>query len=538
MAVIDTNTWTWTTQYKGAPLNSIWPRVTNDRGEDNKGNGTDNAGQSDGLSTGAKGGIGAGVALLVVGLALGLFFYRKKRLRRGNQKNGSNFPQQPLYEKDQRNQQHGNHNHYSHNNQSDVNHLMHGRGSEHPSPTGSGPEVVSQSGSGMPVMYHAAYTTDGYGGGAMPATVVRPDAYPLPPPSSSTALAAGAAFPLNVVPNVIPPPINGASRPPNNVNLVYAPPPLPNQGTLDDAALAAALYQAEDSLSSTRSLSPAYTSASLSHLNHPTMSQHQYPANVNASYIDSPLRSQDNHPPTSPMSLYSYPTSKSSGPVSSKVSSSSVALSSAHPSSQSQVSSTLSRVPTIHTPVISTILAPDADGNNSPRQPLGPQSVPEKEAWIERSSPGVRTQLVNARDLDADGLYKPLTPTRVHGSHSILVGAPASHVASNANSFAAASSSLKFSPAGHAGQMTGDGAENGKEGRAAHEGKAHGQSLVSNSGVRPMTGTSSTSYRDPQMMKDLDDIARMIETQALTETKSPHTIVSSPLSQSEGREGR
>lgn len=54
----------------------------------------------------------------------------------------------------------------------------------------------------------------------------------------------------------------------------------------------------------------------------------------------------------------------------------------------------------------------------------GPQSVPESNAFFERSSPGVRTHFGGPQDLDGDGLYPPLTPTSQYASSSIVIGVP------------------------------------------------------------------------------------------------------------------
>ncbi|KAI1320488.1 hypothetical protein EDD11_000873 [Mortierella claussenii] len=548
MAVIDTHTWTWGTSYKGSALVKIWPSVRfPDRGSGTINNGT--VGELPGeLSAGAKAGVGIAVAFGVLGLLVGLFLYRKSKAR--TRESPSNL--------------HENHTTGRHFSQHEKNESL----NDDNGGQGTAPTATATAGS---LMYDGGNHQNNLHRGDLNNNLSHSNGPSwISPSRAETAPAPGVpvAAPYNTA--VSPPIINHASRPANHGRPAFfsgLSSTSTDHASLNDAALAAALFQAEDQLASRRSPTsmPSMPSAvSLSYTDRASpLSQH-----LSLSQPSSSNNSQEVYSTTSSTSPFAarHTESNTAYPLQSHPNTSqslsspsfSPAISAKHSSDQTSLdSSTLSRVPTIHTPVIGTIISANPDGSSWPRSAPGPQSVPEQEAWIERSSPGVKAHAISSRDLDPNGLYPPLSPTRVHGS--ILVGTPASHIASTANSFAAAAtSSLKFSPlsdsngagAGNSEVGRGRGGEPGSyfEHSRAVEDPAQDNDTASmtrsnnyataSKGNHPITGLSfssspqCSSYRDPQMMKDLDDIARMIESQALAETKNPHAIVAtSPLTQ-------
>jgi len=135
--------------------------------------------------------------------------------------------------------------------------------------------------------------------------------------------------------------------------------------------------------------------------------------------------------------------------------------------------------------------------------------------------------VISAQDVDADGLFPPLTPTRPYGFHSILVG-PASPTTTNASSFSAAASSFIAAPG--LPRYFGLGLNSRLKGRVKRTGSDNEGGSSGDSGEESEGGGSAGShhsppYRDPQVMKDLDIIAKLIEMQMLEESKSPHAIV-------------
>lgn len=153
---------------------------------------------------------------------------------------------------------------------------------------------------------------------------------------------------------------------------------------------------------------------------------------------------------------------------------------------------TVTRVNTVHTPILTPAREFDAKLLN------GPQSVPESDAFIERSSPGVRTHFVGPQDLDSDGLYPPLTPTTQYASSSIVIGVPP-HLSSTISD----------------GSMPGS--------WRYHEG---GSSSMSGS-PSVHSPSRSMSYRNTQKEQDLSAIIQRIESQGRMELQSPHAVVQS-----------
>ncbi|KAG0212670.1 hypothetical protein BGX28_005866 [Mortierella sp. GBA30] len=508
MAVIDTNTWTWSTKYQGAALSSIWTTLplpdkggSNNNSGGNSGNGKGTPAGSDGapggagLSSGAKGGIGAGVVIGVLGLGAGFFFWKRRKLH-DHSKASISTDHSAAHKTHQSGFSSSSLIHIDKNNNDDDN-------------DGNGPIYVvgstSQSGS-------TTYTTPG-------ATTAHP-VYAGHEADGKTPLESSD----HPSPSAVP---SNASRSKlgffsNNSHVKT------KTGTPDDAALAAALFQAEDKVSSTP----------------------KTPKLANAHPMNTFPSKQDYIPPQSPVYVYNIsvqdpsPPSPSQSLSSASIASSPSAQSSSsappipkRPTMSSSSTTVLSRVPTIHTPVISTI-GPDGlhnrDGNGSGhhnnQRPLpGPQSVPEHEARIERSSPGVKSHMFRAMDVvDKDGFYPPLTPTRLQSPTSILVGSPVSAMPSTGASFSAAVvaprglRTNKRSQSSLAGQNAGEQTGEGTAGGIGYEGH-DGSSSNQNRGPQ----SPPQVYRDPQMMKDVSDIQEMIFSESLAEPKGPHAVVNS-----------
>ncbi|KAF9089145.1 hypothetical protein BGX27_002547 [Mortierella sp. AM989] len=470
MAVINTNNWTWNTWYKGAPLNKIWPDtpLPNPTLPDDNGNDT---GTLEGLSGGAMAGIGAGVAIGVLGLALGLFFWRRQRLSTNHQNNqmigsGSSQPSSSIEEKPQYTSNH-------HNSNTDVNRLAYSDSAQI-FPDGSGSRTAT-----LPsTTTHVEYMTGdqhGVSHGSRGTGPLLPSE-----PVTLTNLTTLPIYSGNLATGTL---VLEKGSP------MYSSPVISNVkpgSSTHDAALAAALFQAEDKATSRPPKSNPATS---------------------------PLSSQSHMPLSSPITVHTVHTPETYIPGVKYMATSSPSLPLSKPSSKPPAIP--SRIPTIHTPIASSI----PTDKSGVRPVLGPQSVPEHEAWVERSSPGVKTHIITPQDLGPDGFYPPLTPSRPHGSHSILVGTPASNLPSTASSFSAITSSLRFTPSSESSPLSAGG---------GYFGTIDGQKQEDEETHQPTT-TQSMPYRDPQMMKDLDDIAKLIESQTLAETKNPQAIVT-PLS--------
>ncbi|KAF9322784.1 hypothetical protein BG006_002064 [Podila minutissima] len=150
----------------------------------------------------------------------------------------------------------------------------------------------------------------------------------------------------------------------------------------------------------------------------------------------------------------------------------------------------VTRINTVHTPILTPARGFDTSHLS------GPQSVPESDALIERSSPGVRTHFVSSQDLDGDGLYLPLTPSTKYASSSIVIGVPP-HLSSTIST----------------GSMPGF--------SRYHEG--------SNTSVpgSPSAPSKSMSYRDKQKERDLYAIIQRMESEGRLELQGPHAVVQS-----------
>ncbi|KAG0022046.1 hypothetical protein BGZ81_008704 [Podila clonocystis] len=368
MAVIDTNTWTWKTEYKGASVDNIWTKppdvVPNNpdvvpNNPDETPNVNDVA--SGGMSSGAKAGVGAGVVVALLAVGLGVFCWRRKKaVAQTVDANNKDLTKTKI----------GTEGMYS------PGLVLRSRSDQN----------VTEGGLVSAQARHEIRTTGSETSNEMPS------------PISSEPLSAATTLPLYTS-STEQQQDQYTKGKPNDFKST----PLET----DDAALAAALLQAED------------------HASHKPKNNPQY----------------NNSSPTTPTTRYRQP----------------------------------------HTQYISGPYYDQSkdDTSTMPTQLSGPQSVPDSEALIERSAPGVPAHVIHAHQLDQHGLYPPLTPARPHvASSSVMVGGPATYPVHSAGA-----------------------------------------------GVMAMTGPRSPQlpYRDPQMLRDLDDIARIIQMDQ--EPKSPHTIV-------------
>ncbi|KAG0258338.1 hypothetical protein BG011_003362 [Mortierella polycephala] len=500
MAVIDTKTWTWSTQYKGAPLSSIWtappplPGSGGPGGNNGNGNGDGDGGantkESSGLSSGAKGGIGGGVAIGILGL--GLFFWKRKnrnntdKLPSGTTPSGA--PVKPG------NGPTGNSN--GNNNGANNDFTMHTAGQGYV----SRPEPVRAENS----MYHTAvsHSTERLtGAGGVPDTAAPGSTSPFSSPITLSTLPlysgpiADEKAPFESATYVEHPILGQKSS--GKFGLFSS--PKPGSRVVNDAMLAASLLQAEDQVSSRQSPKTSHADQfplqpqqqAVYHSQMPSTAYAKPQSGFPVTMAVSDAKSNGNN---SPQSIMTSLTMEQPGYASSSPSS--------------------GRNPTLYTPVTNTIVAPVI-----PARPIqGPQSVPEHEARIERSSPGIKTHFVNTWDMDKNGHYTPLTPTREHGANSVLIGTPAAHIPSTAASFSAATASVQHSP----GENMGSNYIN----VASEHGSPQGQQPR-----YPGAPHSTPFYQDPRVLKDAENIAKMIETQAQTEPKNPHTIVGSSRGQ-------
>ncbi|KAG0296823.1 hypothetical protein BGZ96_008427 [Linnemannia gamsii] len=482
MGVIDTTTWKWTTNYTGGPLNRIWPKScahpgpsgdcsgsnnnnsgsnntndgsnnTND-GSNNTNDGSNNTNDSSGLSAGAKGGIGAGVALVILA-AGGFIFWRR---RRSSSSSLTLHAQKP---NSSSSRTAGGHDELEKN------------GAKFSKPMGAprGPAYIATS---QQPTVQAMYTPP-------PPHAIVEDLEPASPALSTLPLYPG---------------YNSGGGGGGSSN---------EGGAGSDAALAAALLQAEDEVSSS-SRSPGNRKGTFSNQNDPIPFQ-QMPMN----HVRIPSARMNQQKPQ----LDSYESSSTS----------------------SSTSSQNHRRPTIHTHVNNTVKPSAATS----RYPAGPQSlVPEEEARIERFSPGVPVRTVTVQDFNQDGHYPPLTPTRGFGPSSILIGSSGPETPTT----------LAMSPLHHSTRMTypdiiAMGAQPYPGHPAAIEGGTResvyfgqpanintssiatfnsGHSNNSNNDGKGSPQTSSS--RNQQMRRNLDEIAREIEIQTLQEPpKGPHALV-------------
>ncbi|KAF9541187.1 hypothetical protein EC957_003320 [Mortierella hygrophila] len=200
-------------------------------------------------------------------------------------------------------------------------------------------------------------------------------------------------------------------------------------------------------------------------------------------------------------------------------------------STSSSASPPHNRPPTIHTFVKNTVQLSSV----APRHIAGPQSlVPEEEAKFQRFSPGVPIRTVTTQDLDQDGHYPPLTPTRGYGPSSILIGSSGPATPNTSVTSPLHHSAIMAYPdliamgaqplPGHPAAIEGGTRASGYFGQPAysHSGSASTTNVNSNNGG---DGNGSQLYRDPRMAKDLDQIAREIESQTVLAPKGPHALV-------------
>lgn len=393
MAVIDTVTWTWKSDYTGAPVDSIWTTLPYNDPNEPEPNipgtlpGT-LPGTSSGLSAGAKAGIGAGVATALLLVGLGVFYWRRKK-------------QALSLTTDANNDQLAN--------------------AKSGTEGACGPGLVLGLDNDQNIHIDGLVARGGRDNGNGSETNEKSSPVSTGPLSAATTLQQQADQYTKGTPK-------------------HAKGTVP----IDDAALAAALLQAEDDATHTPRNATNYNSSSL---NSP-IAQHRQP---HTQYISA---------------------------------------------SFDQLKDDLMIKPTTQFTYVS-----------------GPQSVPDSEALIERSSPGVPVHVIHARQVDQNGLYPPLTPARPHVSpSSVIVGGPVTYPI-------------------HSPEAQEDGFYHPGVGpralsfsAAANEAKAQtlGGSTKAGAGT-PDPRSPQLPFRDPQMLRDLDDITRIIEREQAP--KSPHTIV-------------
>ncbi|KAF8947105.1 hypothetical protein BGZ47_010245 [Haplosporangium gracile] len=483
VAVIDTGTWKWKNSYTGGPLSNIWPSPRPELGGGS--GGSNNTNDSSGLSAGAKGGIGAGVALaiLVVGVA-GFIFGRQRR---------SSSPSMPHAQKP---------NAWSSKLQRSGDALQKDEtGFSRTINAPRGPAYISSS---QPTV-QALYTPP------PPHTIVEAPEQSSPSMTTLSLYTGYASDEIDSTPSPVfskKHSLFGITKTLSKSNLGGSNSNASGGGTNggsgnagSDAALAAALLQAEDS---STSWSPGSRKGTFSDTNDPIAFQQM---TVNRVHIPS-ARTNQQKP-----QLDSYGSSSTS----------------------SSASSSDNRPPTVHTSVNNNTIHSSAA---TPRYLANPQSlVSEEEAKIQRFSPGVPVRTVTAQDLDQYGHYPPLTPMRGYGPSSILIRSSGSETPTT----------LATSPLHHSAMMTyPDTIAIGPQPLPGHpaaiEGSTRatayfGQPAYSNgSGAITLNGdgndngdaNGSPLYRDPQMAKDLDEIAREIESQTfLGLPKGPHSLVPS-----------
>ncbi|KAG0298976.1 hypothetical protein BGZ98_010392 [Dissophora globulifera] len=461
MAVIDTNSWTWTTGYKGATLDKIWIKPPNN---------TDNNQSpppSGGLSAGAKGGIGAGIAVGVLGLSIGFFFWRRWR-------------------------QSAHHHHHQ-----DLHHLP-------PTDKSVSAEMLEKSRDGN----SGSYYPDSRGN----SDYLVKSLEHMPPSRSATSTAT--------------PPLQGT-------HAVYMN-GYPEMTATSSNSESPDQSQSSTPVTTTLATFPSYTGErdlSPTAREAPNVGKIEYPfgPQVSSAWATTRLPEETaiNPLPTRPSVTFPTPPAASvPGPIALSrppeqhgSPASSASLSQTSTTSLMEQRNSSGRVPTLYNSAISTI---GADGIY-PRTPPGPQSVPEHEAWIQRSSPGVKTHTFTPWETTPDGMFQPLSPTRLYNPHSIVVGEPAPPVLQGVSLFSSAAANSGGS-VGAGGANVVDRTGDGRIVTGVRGGTAPNIGY----GNHVLAGDASPSpliYRDPQMMKDLDDIARMIESEALQQHKNPHTIV-------------
>ncbi|KAG0336388.1 hypothetical protein BG004_008076 [Podila humilis] len=435
IAVIDTNTWTWISQFKGAPVEKIWtshsfqsPCGDDDDDDDDDDDGNANCGEivppatgSAVLSAGAKAGIGFGVVigLLVVGFLAFWAIRRRKRLQ-ASQLHAANNKEDTY--RDKTNGKTGAaFIPMSHTSSMDDN--------------GNKNKFASTMNSS-----HARLERDNSKSGQIETLKHVDSTSSLAQTSKSAAMSSG---PMSTAVTTLPLYASSIteSRHSTSDSVVET----------GDAALAAAMLQAEDKVYH----QPGHSSANTSNSN-------------SASTVFSAYR---------------------------------------HP----------------HQPL--------GDGSTKVMYIPGPQSVPENEALIERSSPGVPVHAVHAQFVGQDGLLPALTPGGSY-STSVVVGGSVPYPAYSAQTQTAVSHETLSEPGNSGGYIahhpgTGShtllsGSSFGADVTAANSNNSVLTSAgAGEGGYSPVRGPE-LPYRDPQMLKDLEDITMMIQREQ--EPKSPHTI--------------
>ncbi|KAG0325513.1 hypothetical protein BGZ99_000567 [Dissophora globulifera] len=453
MAVIDTNSWAWTTDFKGATLDKIWIKPS-DAIDDNQG-----SSPSGGLSAGAKGGIGAGIAVGVLGLSIGFFFWRRWRQSVRHHRDLHHLPPSDksvsaeMLEKSQE----GNSGSYNPDSRDNSDYLV--KTLENMPPSRSATSTATP-----PLQVTHAFYTNGYPEmTATPSNSESPDRSQSSTPVTTTL----ATFPSYTGEKGLSPTAREA----------------PNVGKIE--------YPFGPQVSSAWATTRLPEETAINPL----------PIRPSVTFPTAPAASVPG------LIAVSRPPEQHGSPASS------ASLSQTSTTSLMEQRNSSGRVPTLYNPAISTI---GADGIYQ-RTPPGPQSVPEHEAWIQRSSPGVKTHTFTPWETTPDGMFQPLTPTRLYNPHSIVVGEPATPVLQGVSLFSSAPANSGGS-VGAGGANAVDRTGDGRIITAPNIGYGN-QALAGDASPPPLI------YRDPQMMKDLDDIARMIQSEALQEHKNPHTIV-------------
>ncbi|KAF9428320.1 hypothetical protein BGZ94_002792 [Podila epigama] len=430
MAVINTETWTWTTEYKGAPVSSIWTTLpyegpddgSIDRDDDGgDGNGTSPDDDS-GMSSGAKAGLGIGIVAALLAIGLGVFFFQRQR-KRTQEQEGDVRSTSHIEKGNESGKGNGNDptNEYSNRERSHPVYLdANLNASRNNDIVGTSPMGVTSS----PV--------------PAPAPAPTPAPASLPTPTSTSPLNNG----LNPVQH------NGSS--PSSVRMTS---PLTTEtlmsdaltikntdAELADAALAAALLQAED-----KAQGPSRSVSTRTH-------RSNY-SNGNSNSNSNTVFSQQQTPPQVPL----------------------------RESLRKQAEG-------------------DKDLSTRAMFVSGPQSVPEDEAVIERFSPGVAAQTSYERNVGEfeQGLhrYDSARGGEEEGEGGIIIGGPSFAAAVAARAAQESHSHLKNEP------------------------EERNEEVLQQRVVRG----PQVSYRDPQIMMDVDKITNMIRAEEQG-PKSPHAIV-------------
>ncbi|KAG0377979.1 hypothetical protein BGX24_005030 [Mortierella sp. AD032] len=480
VAIIDTRSWTWSATYNGGPLDYIWPSPSNSTGGgegnggssgggggdggNSDGNSGGNSSESSGLSAGAKGGIGAGVSIAILAGIVGFFVWRRRR---------SSSPNAPHDKKDNFSSriqgrdddgQDKNTAVSAPRGPSYVSPSRHTVQAVHPQAILETPEQVSPTMTSLPV----------YTGYNMDQRMPNDEIVSTPSPTMAKKRS-----------------LFGISKKVSKPNFGDD----GSGGTGTDAALAAALFKAEEKESaSSRNVvsrkgtlpeqkdSIPFQQMTVNHVRVPSVKTHQQTPQLD--------------------------TQGSSN------------------SASSTSTNNSSRRPTIH--------AHTRPSQAVARTLANPQSlVPEEDALYQRFSPGVPVRTMTIQDQGQGGLYTPLTPTSGYGPTSILIGTTGPETLSTSVASPLQQTTILSYP--HINAM---GAQSQPGHQPAHFGHHSNYNVNSNSNSNNSItvgsdsnndGTPSTPpFRNAQMTKDLAEITREIENQTMSEPKGPHALVSSP----------